>query len=83
MWIIIFQTNGVFQSWLDRFLTGVRAFIQNINFLSLIDFVHWCPLVAIFKCSKLQSHYIFFQMHELASDIVPILYNKPCMFTGV
>ena len=45
-----FKGIGVFQSWLDCFSIGVSAFIQNINFSSLVDFVYWCPFVTIFKC---------------------------------
>ena len=44
---------GVFQSWLDCFSIGVLAFIQNINFLSSVVFVYWCPFVTIFKCCNL------------------------------
>ena len=29
---LIFKWMGVFQSWLDCFSIGVRAFIQNTNF---------------------------------------------------
>ena len=32
--------------------------------------------VKICKCSNLQSHYTYFQVHQIASDIVPNLYNK-------
>ena len=44
---------GVFQSWLDCFSIGVGPFIQNINFLSSVVFVYWCPFVTIFKCCNL------------------------------
>ena len=44
---------GVFHSWLDCFSIGVGAFIQNINFLSSVVFVYWCPFVTIFKCCNL------------------------------
>ena len=44
--------------------------------------VCWCPFVTIFKYSNLQSHYTFFQLHQIVKDIVPILYNKPCICTG-
>ena len=51
---------------------------KNINFLSSVVFVCWCPFVTIFKCCNLQSHDTFFQVHKTASDIVPILSNKSC-----
>ena len=75
---LLFKWMDVFQSWLDCFSIGEWAFIQNINFLSSVVFVYWCPFVTIFKCCPidLQSHYTFFQVHQIASDIVPILYNK-------
>ena len=34
---LLFKWMDVFQSWLDCFSIGVRAFIQNINFLSSVD----------------------------------------------
>ena len=43
----------VFHSWLDCFSIGVRAFIQNINFLSSVVFVYWWPFATIFKCCNL------------------------------
>ena len=73
---------GVFQSWLDCFPIGVWAFIPNINFLSSVVFVYWCPFVTIFKCCNLYSHYTFFLVHQTGSDIVPILYKKSCTNTG-
>ena len=44
---------GVFQSWLDYFSIEVSAFVQNINFLSSVVFLYWCPFVTIFKCCNL------------------------------
>ena len=32
-------------------------------------------------CYNLQSHYTFFQVHQIPSGIIPILYNKPCLYT--
>ena len=68
---LLFKWMDVFQSWLDCFSIGVQAFIQNINFLSSLVFVYWCPFVAIFKCCNLQSHNIFFQcikLHQMLSQ---------------
>ena len=73
---LLFKWMGLFQSWLDCFSIGVWKFIQNINFFI---FSRWRPFFAIFKCSNLQSHYTFFQVHQIASDIVPIFYNKPLL----
>ena len=50
MWTITFKWMGAFQPWLDCFSIGVSAFIQNINFSSLVDLLYWCPFVTIFKC---------------------------------
>ena len=47
---LLFKWKNVFQSWLYCFSIGVRAFIQNINFLSSVVFVYWRPLLTIFKC---------------------------------
>ena len=71
---LLFKWMGLFQSWLDCFSIGVWKCIQNINFFI---FSRWRPFFVIFKCSNLQSHYTFFQVHQIASDIVPIFYNKP------
>ena len=54
----------------------------KIYISSSIVFVCWCPFVSIFKCSDLQSHYTFFQVHQTASNIVAILYNQFCICTG-
>ena len=78
---ILFKWMDVFQSWLDCFSIGVWAFFQNINFLSSVFFVYWWPFVTIFKCWNLKSHCTCFQVHQTASEIVPILYNKSCTST--
>ena len=72
---VLFKWKWVFKSWLDSFSTGVWAFTQKINFFISIVFVGvcWCSFVTVFKCSNLQSYYSIFQVHEIASDIVPIL----------
>ena len=72
---LLFKWMDVFQSWLDCFSIGVQAFIQNINFLSSLVFVYWCPFVAIFKCCNLQSHYTFFKcikLHQILSQFSTI-----------
>ena len=79
---LFFKWMGVFQSPLDCFSIGVGAFVQNINFSSSVLFVYWCLFVSIFKYCNFQSHYTFFQVHQTASDIVSITYNKPCTSTG-
>ena len=48
-WPLLFKWMAVFQSWLDYFSIEVWAFIQNINFLSSVFFVYWCPFVTIFN----------------------------------
>ena len=66
---------SVFQSWLDCFSIGVSAFIQNINFLSSVVLIYWCPLVEICKCCNLQSHYTFFKcikLHHILSQFSTI-----------
>ena len=66
---------GVFQSWLDCFSIGVWSFIQNINFLSSVVFVYWCPFVIIVKCYNLQFHYTFFKcikLHQILSQFSTI-----------
>ena len=79
---LFFEWMGVFQSWLDSFSIGVWAFIKYINFSTSVVFIHWCPFFTIFKCCNLYSHYTFFLVHQTASNIVPILYNKPCASNG-
>ena len=66
---------GVFHSWLDYFSIGVRAFIQNINFLSSVVFAYWCPFVIVVKYYNLQFHYTFFRckkLHQILSQFSPI-----------
>ena len=53
MLTITFKWMDVFQSWLDCFSIGLWPFIQNINFLSSVVFVYWCPFVIIFKYCNL------------------------------
>ena len=54
MWAISLKKwMVVFQSWLDCFSIGVRAFLQNINYLSPVVFIYWRPFVAIFEYSNL------------------------------
>ena len=79
---LFFKWMGVFQSWLDSFSIGVWTFIRNRNFLTSVVLYTGAPFVTIFKCCNLQYHYTFFQVHQTASDIVPVLYNKPCTSTG-
>ena len=50
---LLFKWMDVFQSWLDCFSIGELAFIQNINILSSVVIVYWCPFVTIFKCCNL------------------------------
>ena len=71
----------IIQSWVNCSSIRVLAFIQNINFSCSVIFAYWCPFVTIFNCSNLQFYYTFFQVHQIASDIVPILCNKPCIGT--
>ena len=52
------------------------------TFSSSEVFLCQCPFVTIFKCSNLRFHYTFFQAHQIASDIVPILPYKSCICTG-
>ena len=54
---LISKWMGVLQSWLYYFSNEVSAFVQNINFLSSVVFLYWCPFVTIFKRCNLQSHY--------------------------
>ena len=66
---------GVFHSWLHYFSTGVWSFIQNINFLSSVVFVYWCPFVIIVKCYNLQFHCTFFKcikLHQILSQFSTI-----------
>ena len=63
------------------FFWSMRIYYKQTFSFSVV-FVCWCPFVTIFKCSNFQSHYTFFQVHQVTSDIVPILYNKPCIYTG-
>ena len=67
----------------DCFSIGVWVFIQNVNFFSLQQ--SWragVHLLQFLKYSNLQSHYTFFRMPQIPSVIVPILYNKPYIYTG-
>ena len=70
---LISKWMGVLQSWLYYFSNEVSAFVQNINFLSSVVFLYWCPFVTIIT---------LFQVHQTASDTVPIIYNKSCTSTG-
>ena len=74
----IWSILGLFQSWLDCLSIGVQAFIQNINFLI---FSRLCMLVRITMLHFLNALTysliaLFFQVYPIASDIVPIFYNK-------
>ena len=45
--------------------------MQNINFLSSVVLVYWCPFVTIFRCSNLQSHCTFskgMKLHQILSQ---------------
>ena len=46
---LLLKWMDVFQSLLDWFSIGVRAFIKNINVSSSVVFVLWYPFVTIFK----------------------------------
>ena len=74
MWSIM----GVFQSWLDCLSIGVQAFIQNINFLIFSRLCMLVPTTMLYFLNALTCSLIalFFQVHPVASDIVPIFYNK-------
>ena len=69
--LLPFKWMSVFQSWLDCFWIGVWAFIQNVDFLSLVVFLYWCPFVTKLKCHNLFSHYTFFKcikLHQIFSQ---------------
>ena len=74
MWTIV----GDFQSWVSIVfqLEYYKHLFKILTCSSSLVFVSWSPFVTIFKCSNLQAHYTFFKVHQIASDIVPILYNK-------
>ena len=74
MWSIM----GVFQSWLDCLSIGVQAVIQNINFLIFSRLCMLVPVTMLHFLNALTCSLIalFFHVHPIASDIVPILYNK-------
>ena len=66
---------GVFQSWLDCFLIGVWTTIQNINFLSSVVFVYWCPFVTISKCRNFSLITLFskcIKLHQILSQFSTI-----------
>ena len=72
---LLSKLMGVLYSWLDYFSIGVCAFIQNVNFLSSVAFVYWCPFVIIVKCYNLQFHYTFFKcikLHQILSQFSTI-----------
>ena len=64
---------GVFQSSLDCFPIEVWAFIQNINFLSSVVFVYWCPFVTIFKyCNFITLFFKCIKLYQILSQLSTI-----------
>ena len=79
---LFFKWMSVFQSWLDCFSIGACAFVNYSKYKlfhlqkSLHAGVHWLQFLNDLTCSLIA----LFQVHQIASDIFPILQNKPCIY---
>ena len=70
----LFTSGGGVDDVLVR-LALVAQFIQDANLMCISSSVK-LPETFRESCSNLQSHYTFFQVHQIGLDIVPILYSK-------